>query len=282
MTPTEQALLRSQGGPMSGVPFTSFPYKPDFAVRLIRVSGALAPSALASHPSFHTQVPVRAVFLDVRGHHRAACAVVGVLGRRGYPLESAAARVCREAGARVSTNVLVRDLDILPLDRQDGRKLEVVADGLPLFHGAQLAIDTTIVSPLRADGTSRPGSHARDGVALHAARRAKTRTYPELTGDVGPGTTRGACDRSRRDVGQRRLKCSCVSWPKRKPEQNQFPSRLKLELPGCTGGALFWHVAAQGHSGCLCWNSEVDLDATVPLPPLRRSWGNSRDAWASV
>ena len=36
-----------------------------------------------------------------------------------------------------------------------GRKCEVVADGLPLFHGAQLAIDTTIVSWLGADGTPR-------------------------------------------------------------------------------------------------------------------------------
>ena len=80
---------------------------------------------------------------------------------------------------------MVRDLDILPLDRQDGRKLEVVAGGLPLFHGAQLAIDTTIVSPLRADGTPQPGSHANDGAALRAARRVKTRTYPELTGEVG-------------------------------------------------------------------------------------------------
>ena len=50
--------------------------------------------------------------------------------------------------------------------------------------------------------------------------------------------------------------------------------RLKLELRGCTGGALFWHVAAQGRSGCLCWKSE-DSEATVPLPPRRRSWGNS-------
>ena len=39
--------------------------------------------------------------------------------------------------------------------------------------------------------------------------------------------------------------------------------------------ALFGHVAAQGRSGCLCWNSEVDSEATVPLPPRRRSWGNS-------
>ena len=39
-------------------------------------------------------------------------AQAGVLGRRGHAMESAAARVCREAGARVSTNVLVRDLDL--------------------------------------------------------------------------------------------------------------------------------------------------------------------------
>ena len=31
---------------------------------------------------------------------------------RGFPLESIVARICREAGGRVTTNVLVRDLDI--------------------------------------------------------------------------------------------------------------------------------------------------------------------------
>ena len=37
---------------------------------------------------------------DCRGHHRACCAL-SVLERRSYAMESAAARVCREAGARV-------------------------------------------------------------------------------------------------------------------------------------------------------------------------------------
>ena len=69
-------------------------------------------------------------------------------------MENAAARVCREAGARVWTNVMVRDMDLVPNDRIDNRRLEVVADGLPLFGGAQLAIDTTLVSALRRDGTS--------------------------------------------------------------------------------------------------------------------------------
>ena len=61
------------------------------------------------------------------GHHRAACAAAGVLGRRGFPLEVAAAQVCREAGARVSTNLHVRDMDLAEFNL-DGRRLEVVAD----------------------------------------------------------------------------------------------------------------------------------------------------------
>ena len=97
---------------------------------------------------------------------RAPCAVSGVLGRRGFALEGAMARICREGGARVMTNVLVRDLDLNLHDHLDARRLEIVADGLPLFGGAQLAIDSTLVSAIRQDGTPRPGATARDGVAL--------------------------------------------------------------------------------------------------------------------
>ena len=91
--------------------------------------------------------------LDAIGHHRAACSRAGILGRRGFAPESAAARIRREAGARVTTNVFVRDLDMGVPSALDGRRLEVVADGLPLHGGAQLATDTTMVSPLHADGT---------------------------------------------------------------------------------------------------------------------------------
>ena len=81
--------------------------------------------------------------------------MAGVLGGRGFPLEQAAAQVCREAGARVRTNTFVRDMDLEGVHVLDGRRLEVVADGLTLWHGAQLAIDTTLVSPLHRDGTAR-------------------------------------------------------------------------------------------------------------------------------
>ena len=36
----------------------------------------------------------------------------GVLGTRGSAVEVAAARICREAGARAKTNILVRDMDL--------------------------------------------------------------------------------------------------------------------------------------------------------------------------
>ena len=65
--------------------------------------------------------------LDVFGHHRAACARCGVLGRRGFVLDSAVGRVCREAGAMVATNQFVRDLDLGVPNANDNRRLEVVA-----------------------------------------------------------------------------------------------------------------------------------------------------------
>ena len=113
------------------------------------------------------------------------CVVSRVLGGRGAALESAAARVCREAGARVSTNVFVRDLDIAMFNTTDSRRLEVVADVFLLFGGAQLAIDTTLVSALRGDGSVRRHAASRNGVALVDARRRKERMYPELAGDAG-------------------------------------------------------------------------------------------------
>ena len=48
--------------------------------------------------------------------------------------------------------------------------LEIVVDGLSMFNGSQLAVDTTLVSPLRRDGTARPGAATRDCAALRFAQ----------------------------------------------------------------------------------------------------------------
>ena len=47
-------------------------------------------------------------------------------------MESAGARICREGGARVVTNAMLRDFDIAAPDPRDQRRLEILADGLPL------------------------------------------------------------------------------------------------------------------------------------------------------
>ena len=48
----------------------------------------------------------------------------------------------------------MRDLNA-PVDRLDDRRIEVIANGLLLWNGAQLAVDTTIVSPLTRDAVPR-------------------------------------------------------------------------------------------------------------------------------
>ena len=61
--------------------------------------------------------------------------------------------------------MLVRDMDLAGANHMaDGRRLEVVVDGLSLFHGAQLAIDTTLVSAVRADGTPRPRAAGKEAL----------------------------------------------------------------------------------------------------------------------
>ena len=59
-----------------------------------------------------------------------------------------------------------------------------MADGLPLFQGAQLAVDTTVISVLRCDGLLRQQAATHDSAALSAARRRKERVCPELTGEM--------------------------------------------------------------------------------------------------
>ncbi|OLQ08844.1 hypothetical protein AK812_SmicGene7597 [Symbiodinium microadriaticum] len=63
----------------------------------------------------------------------------------------------------------------------DERRIEVVANGLPLWHGSQLALDATIVSPLTRRGEAHPRADVQPGCAVAAAaRRKRCQTYPEL------------------------------------------------------------------------------------------------------
>ena len=84
--------------------------------------------------------------------------------------------------ARVVTNAALRELNLEGVPPGDERRLEVVANGLPLWHGAQVAVDATLVAPVRRNGTAAPFTNEEDGVALHRAARRKRRTYPEFEG----------------------------------------------------------------------------------------------------
>ena len=133
LTAGERASVRSQSGPLASVPFTSFP-----VCRVTRVDSQPFRVLLLRRLRLPLPLSVHSCScgrqLDVLGHHRAACGRAGVLGRRGFAVESALEQICREAGARVSTNVMVRKLDIAR-SSTDARRLEVVAEGLAIFGG---------------------------------------------------------------------------------------------------------------------------------------------------
>ena len=179
LDPASRALMLSQAGPGGSLAITVLPTAPEFRMpsshmrvlllRRLRQPLPVAPRACRCGGA-----------LDPLGDHRAACPTAGVLGARGAPLEWAAARVCREAGARVASNVMIRDMN-LDAPATDARRIEVLANGLPLWQGAQAAVDTTLVSPLTRDGAPRPGADRTAGSAVAAAANRKRReTYPEL------------------------------------------------------------------------------------------------------
>ena len=63
----------------------------------------------------------------------------------------------------------------------DARRIEILASALPVWHGAQVSIDATMVSPLGRDGQPRGSSARQAGAVLEqAARRKRETTYPEL------------------------------------------------------------------------------------------------------
>ena len=180
LSPASRALLLSQAGPHAACCLTVRPTheavtipSAEFRVlllRRLRLPLPLAPRVCACRGP-----------LDPLGDHRAACANSGALASRALPLERAVARVCQEAGARVARNMRLADMN-LPIPVADARRIEIVCNGLPLWHGAQLAVDTTCVSPVTRSGEPRQGADSRPGLARQlAARRKRRDTYPELS-----------------------------------------------------------------------------------------------------
>ena len=79
---------------------------------------------------------------------------------------------------------LLHDMDLALHAADDGRRVDVVAYGLPLFGGVPVCAGATLVSPLHCDGTPWPGAEAENGLRLRAARRQKEVVYPEFIGSA--------------------------------------------------------------------------------------------------
>ena len=76
-------------------------------------------------------------------------------------------------------NAKLRDMNV-EVRADDERAIEVLASGLPIHQGAQLAVDVTLRSPLTSTGLARPGAATTDGAALVRARADKEAKYFEL------------------------------------------------------------------------------------------------------
>ena len=166
LPPAARALLLSQAGPVAARPHRmrtqydlTIPSAPHrvLLLRRVRLPLPLAPRHCRCRG-----------LLDPLGDHRSACATSGVLASRALPLEHAAARVCSEVGAQVARLVRLASMNFdSPIS--DERRIEVVANGLRLWHGSQLALDATSVSPLTRGGELHLRADVQPGLAVEAA-----------------------------------------------------------------------------------------------------------------
>ena len=113
---------------------------------------------------------------------RGLCAVWTFASTGGGAMERAAARICREAGARVTTNTRLVDLNLEHLDRQDDRRIEVIANGLPLWGGkpTRSGYDPRITTDARRGAKATGG-----GTFAGAALRDIPRISPQPTLQIG-------------------------------------------------------------------------------------------------
>ena len=171
--PANQAHLRSHSGPASCAVLHRAPTGPEFK---------LAPDLFRTLVLERMRLPLQVseahcecgLPLDVQGRYRAACPRSGRLKSRAQAPEQTLARVCREAGATVRFNAMLRDMNIA-VAATDHRAIEVLASGLPLHHGVQLAVDITIRCAHTAESRA-----TTNGAVLQAARAEKATKYAEL------------------------------------------------------------------------------------------------------
>ena len=165
----DQAHLRSHSGPCTSAVLHGAPTGLEFKV---------TPEHIRTLVLERMRLPLQIVeahcecgaALDVQGRHRAACPRSGRLKSRAGGPERTLARVCREAGATVRCNVRLRDMNVA-VPATDMRSIEVLATGLPLHHGTQLAVDITMRCALTSTSQACPNAAIENGAVLVKARQ---------------------------------------------------------------------------------------------------------------
>ena len=155
----DQAHLRSHSGPGSSEVFHGSPTQLEIHRLPLHITEALCECGRKARPSWTPQSSL--------------CTIGSIEESSDTDRERTLARVCREAGAAVRTNVKLRDMSI-SVSAPDNRAM---ATGLPFHQGAQLAIDITLKSALTTTGEPCPGGATTNGAALQSARQQKQAKY---------------------------------------------------------------------------------------------------------
>ena len=184
--------------------------------------------------------------------------------KQGFWVKGFSLGVCSGTSLQRSRSASVdeRDLDIADHTRLDGRRLEVVADGLTLWRGAQFAIDTTLVSLLHQDGSARSRTHTTNGAVLENQEGA----------DV-PRTRRREVRhirwswhwRSEAD-GQARLRSFCKDWPRLAPSLCLGSFKSVWQPHGSNVVVASWRAAQRVRSRRPCWSADQPLAREARFP----------------
>ena len=178
-SPADCAHLRSRSGPGSGCVLAGCPTAIEYTIPAFDFRVLLLDRLRLSLPLTDVRCEGCGKSLDAFGRHRTSCMISGRIRKRAAPIEVMTCRVCREAGALVKSNVFLRDMNIC-VSASDERRIEVLAHGLSVRHGGQLAVDVTLRASTSAENIAHPHAADIDGTVASAARRSKECKYPEL------------------------------------------------------------------------------------------------------
>ena len=119
---------------------------------------------------------------DPHGHAALVTSRGGGMHGRHAQMITAWRQVFQEAGGQVPERNIERLLrrSHIPVAADDNRRLDLIVPGLNVDHGLPLFCDVTVVSPISAAGTARPGTSNHPGRLLEQAQADNETNYPEV------------------------------------------------------------------------------------------------------